>query len=48
VLIDNYFCTYVSYLLNFDIDDVVSFDTVSNNFSRGRGGMEKIEDRQPA
>lgn len=24
---DSYFCTHVSYLLNFDTDGVVSFDT---------------------
>ena len=25
-LVGSYFCTYVSHLLNFDTDDVVSFD----------------------
>ena len=27
VLVDSYFCTHVSRLLNFDMDDGVSFDT---------------------
>ena len=27
VLVDSYFCTHVSRLLNFDINDIVSFDT---------------------
>ena len=26
VLADNYFCTHVSHLLNFDMDDVISLD----------------------
>ena len=27
VLVDSYFCTHVSHLLDFDMDNMVSFDT---------------------
>ena len=27
MLVGSYFCTYISYLLDFDIDNMVSFDT---------------------